>query len=186
MKKRDYSKRNMDYLILRNKSKKQRYAVGVALKGRPRLDMLGNKFAVGLIPLNAFRKGERRGISTEFKKGCIPANKINPSIALRGENHPFWIKDRSKVKVGDRSMNDPLQKGWRKAVKDRDFWKCKIADENCSGKLEAHHILPWSKFPELRYQINNGITLCHHHHPRKMEDVEKLSPYFKSLVASLD
>lgn len=103
-----------------------------------------------------------------------------------GENNPKWIKDRSKVKVGDRSLNDPLQKGWRKAVKDRDGWKCQIANMNCCGKLEAHHILPWSKFPELRYQINNGITLCHAHHPRKMDDVVKLSPYFQSLVASID
>jgi hypothetical protein len=84
------------------------------------------------------------------------------------------------------SINDPLQKGWRKAVKNRDHWQCRIADENCNGKLEACHILPWSKFPELRYQINNGITLCHFHHPRKREDVEKLSPYFQKLVAPLD
>lgn len=103
-----------------------------------------------------------------------------------GSNNCRWIEDRSKIKIGDRSLNDPLQKGWRKAVKNRDGWKCRIADENCSGKLEAHHILPWSQFPELRYQVNNGITLCHAHHPRKKEDVAKLSPYFQQLVASSD
>jgi hypothetical protein len=42
------------------------------------------------------------------------------------------------------------------------------------------------EFPELRYEVNNGITLCQHHHPRKKEDVAKLSPYFQNLVASLD
>lgn len=101
-----------------------------------------------------------------------------------GERNGKWIADRTKIKVGDRCLNDPLQKGWRKAVKDSDGWKCRIADENCNGRLEAHHILPWSKFPELRYSINNGITLCHAHHPRKRDDVAKLSPYFQSLVAS--
>lgn len=110
----------------------------------------------------------------------------NMSLANRGENHWKWKKDRNLVKVGDRSLNDPLQKGWRRAVKDRDGWKCRIADNNCAGRLEAHHILPWKEFPELRNGINNGITLCHHHHPRKKEDVEKLSPYFQELVASLN
>ena len=50
------------------------------------------------------------------------------------------------------------------------------------GKLEAHHILSWSKFPELRYEVNNGITLCHFHHPRKRNDEMTLSPFFQSLV----
>lgn len=124
-------------------------------------------------------KGNKRNreLTPEIREKMI-------ALLPRGENHWKWIKDRKKVKTGERSLNDPLQKGWRKAVKTRDGWTCKIADENCSGKLEAHHILPWSKFPELRYQINNGITLCHAHHPRKKEDVAKLSPYFQSIVAS--
>lgn len=103
-----------------------------------------------------------------------------------GEEHYRWITDRTKVKVGDRSLNDPLQKQWRKEVKNRDGWKCKIVDIKCCGKLVSHHILPWLEFPELRYKVNNGITLCQLHHPRKKEDVAKLSPYFQELVASLN
>ena len=103
-----------------------------------------------------------------------------------GENHWNWKKDRTQIKVGDRFLNDPLQKGWRKAVKNRDGWKCRIANNNCFGKLEAHHILPWSEFPELRYQINNGVTLCHFHHPFKKDEEVKLSPFFQSLVAEVN
>jgi predicted restriction endonuclease len=32
------------------------------------------------------------------------------------------------------------------------------------NKLESHHILYKSKFPELSLNINNGILLCHNHH----------------------
>ena len=103
-----------------------------------------------------------------------------------GSKHWKWIQDRTKVRVGERILNDPLQKGWCKAVKNRDSWKCRIANSECKGRLEAHHILTWKEHPELRYEVNNGITLCHHHHPRKKEDVVKLSPYFKQLVATLD
>jgi hypothetical protein len=102
------------------------------------------------------------------------------------ENHPQWIKDRNKIKIGERNLNDPLQKEWRRAVKNRDGWKCKINNKDCKGRLEAHHILDWKNYPELRYEVNNGITLCQHHHPRKKEEVAKLSPYFQNLVASLD
>ena len=28
------------------------------------------------------------------------------------------------------------------------------------GKLNAHHLKSWALFPELRFEISNGITLC--------------------------
>lgn len=61
--------------------------------------------------------------------------------------------------------------------------KSRIYNIDCSGQIEAHHILGWKSYPELRYETNNGITLCHAHHPRKREDEAKLSPYFQKLVA---
>lgn len=61
--------------------------------------------------------------------------------------------------------------------------KRRINDNDCKGKLEAHHILPWSQFPQLRYNINNGISLCHFHHPRKKIDEIKFVPIFKELVS---
>jgi hypothetical protein len=100
----------------------------------------------------------------------------------RGEKHYKWIKDRSKVKKSEHKHLDGLYRYWSKEVKNRDNWKCKINNKYCNGKLEAHHILPWSKFPELRYEINNGISLCHFHHPRKINDEIKLVSFFKRLI----
>lgn len=108
----------------------------------------------------------------------------NPHRFSRGEKPWNWKEDRTQVKIGDRHLHDPRYKEWHKAIKNRDGWKCKISNGDCSGRLEAHHILPWSSHPELRYEVNNGIALCHFHHPRKREDEMKLSPFFQSLVAS--
>lgn len=108
------------------------------------------------------------------------------SEANQAEKSHRWIVDRSKVKVGDRSLHDPLYKQWHRSVKNRDDWRCRISNEECDGRVEVHHILTWKDHPNLRYEINNGITLCHFHHPKSRVDEKKLSPYFQSIVASLD
>lgn len=121
----------------------------------------------------------------EYQNGKIsPLKKMwqeNPDF-LRGENNPCWIKDRTKIKIGDRQFNDPLQKQWSMGVKKRDRWKCIINNKDCKGKVVAHHILSWKDYPELRYNLNNGITLCLAHHPRKRAEEKRLIPFFQGLV----
>lgn len=100
---------------------------------------------------------------------------------MLGSNNHNWIIDRSKLKKKEQ-RNDSAYQDWRKQVWLRDNFKCKIANPDCKGRIEAHHILSWKEYPELRYEVNNGITLCHLHHPRKRKEVSELSPYFNSLV----
>ena len=49
---------------------------------------------------------------------------------------------------------------WRKSVFGRDDFTCQKCGDNKGGYLNAHHILPWSKFPEARFDVDNGVTLC--------------------------
>ena len=130
---------------------------------------LTHRLQKGIIPWN---KGKKTGQIT-WNKGLKGYNS--------GEKHPQWIEDRTKVKL-DTERGGPLHKQWSRKVKERDGYKCKMSNDNCEGKIVAHHILLWSKFPELRYEVNNGITLCHFHHPRKRNDEMKLSPFFQELV----
>jgi len=74
-----------------------------------------------------------------------------------GEKHPNW-------KGGISSLNQRLRasreyKEWRLMVFGRDNFTC----QDCKKRgiyLEAHHIKSFSLFPEFRFDISNGITLC--------------------------
>jgi len=101
----------------------------------------------------------------------------------KGEKNYRWIKDRTKLKTDRRKSYDTQYKQWAIAVKNRDNWKCKILNKDCKGRLESHHILNWVDHLELRYGINNGITLCHFHHPKVRKEEKRLSPYFMELVS---
>ena len=110
----------------------------------------------------------------------------NISERMKREGNPRWIADRTqlaKYKNGNEYRNSPAHREWSKQVKNRDGWRCRIANGDCSGPVVAHHILGWRDHPEVRYQTNNGITLCHFHHPRKRDEEERLSPYFQKMVA---
>lgn len=129
---------------------------------------------------------EGKKFSSKHRAKVVAGLLKNPYRFPKGVKPWNWKEDRSLIKLGDRNFHDPLYKQWHMAIKNRDGWKCRISNGDCSGKLEAHHILPWSKFLALRYEVNNGIALCHFHHPRKREDEMKLSPFFQSLVAPKD
>jgi len=110
------------------------------------------------------------------------AKHCNKHKSKVGAEHHNWISDRCKLKKeGDRRSS--AYKAWRKSVQLRDKFKCRIADNNCGGKIEVHHILSYRDFPELHYEINNGITLCHAHHPRQRAEEKRLIPTFQELVS---
>lgn len=103
--------------------------------------------------------------------------------ARSGQKAYQWKQDRVEIEVNKRRHWSTDYRKWRTAVFTRDGYKCKISDADCCAYIEAHHILSWKEYPNLRFNINNGITLCRVHHPRKRTEEKRLSPYFQSLVS---
>ena len=60
---------------------------------------------------------------------------------------------------------------WRKSVINRDR-VCVICKSK--NKLNAHHIKEFSKFPLLRFEVDNGITLCEPCHKKVHKGEVKL------------
>jgi len=128
-------------------------------------------FIKGHIPWN---KGLHLNLNPNggFKKGSIPWNKgtkgIMPKIkpesfkiyrkkSWTGENNPNWKGGSSeKEKI---IKNSSIWRKWRKLVFERDNFTCQICGEK-GGRLHPDHIKPFSEYPKLRFDINNGRTLC--------------------------
>ena len=116
---------------------------------------------------NKAAKGNKPNRTT-FKKGMIPHNKGKKSPwtskrnkidnrLRRGEGHYNWKGGISKER--HLAMGRQEYKQWRSDVFKRDNWTC----QTCQARgiyLEAHHIKPWGTYPELRYELSNGVTLC--------------------------
>jgi len=83
------------------------------------------------------------------------------SLARRGEKSPGWrggkMKDYPKLVRLRKSRRYNL---WRKSVFERDKYACVWCGKKKSGGLEADHIKRFADYPELRFDINNGRTLC--------------------------
>lgn len=74
-------------------------------------------------------------------------------------------KSQERPKV----QNTIQYKNWRMQVFERDGFSCIICGQ-VGGELNAHHIKPWKDNIDLRFDINNGITLCEDCHKKIHSD----------------
>ena len=92
-------------------------------------------------------KGRHISPNTEFKKG----------VDRKGEKSSRWKGGITPLNFKIRNSEE--YKLWRKAVFERDNFTCIWCDKK-GGTLHADHIKPFALFPELRFAIDNGRTLC--------------------------
>ena len=149
--------------------------------GRTRFKKGQTPWNKGKSPSDATRK--KIGDSQLGKKRARSINGIKSfKEKMSGKNNPRWVSDRSKVDMNKRSNWSPECIKWRESIFKRDGYKCKINNSDCCVTVQAHHILNWKDYPGLRFNINNGITLCLVHHPRKRTEVTRLISYFLNLI----
>jgi 5-methylcytosine-specific restriction endonuclease McrA len=97
---------------------------------------------------------------TKLAQSMANTKEANAKKSHHGENHPMWKKDRSQVK---RPRNQAEFAWWRKSVFERDHYTCTQCGE-IGGNLTAHHKAPVVRFPIYKFELWNGITLCHSCH----------------------
>ncbi len=89
----------------------------------------------------------------------------------KGKNHPMYGVHRfgkSAPNYKGENCKTPKIKRircslkyriWRDKIFKRDNWTCLLCGQH-GGNLEAHHKKSFTHFPELRFILKNGITLC--------------------------
>jgi len=60
--------------------------------------------------------------------------------------------------VQDKNRTSYQYKHWRKSVFKRDDYTCQHCGS--TSDLQAHHIKEWRDYPDLRYEVSNGVTVC--------------------------
>lgn len=122
----------------------------------------------------------------DFRTGrrCPKCKVVNKT----GLGHPRYnhdLTEQERLEHKDRSYNFQSRQ-WRKAVYERDQHTCQFC-LNVGGKLNAHHIHNYADHKDLRYNVDNGITLCvtchkefHRLFGRKHNDRNQLNRWFTS------
>jgi hypothetical protein len=86
----------------------------------------------------------------------------------RGALHPNWREGKTPLFYAIRQSVE--YKEWRMAVYKRDYWTCRL----CKIKQKhpvAHHIKSFREYPELRFDVNNGMTLCRSCHKKVHKEI---------------
>jgi len=81
-----------------------------------------------------------------------------------------------------RNYDDPVYKEWRKRVLSRDKHTCQMPDCKRKRSLQVHHIRKWSSASSLRFEIDNGITLCYGCHKEVTNNETFYEPLFNDIV----
>lgn len=107
----------------------------------------------------AWNKGEKGRKKWHNTSGFRPGwNKGVPNPNFSGDKNPNWAggvtPENAKIRKSIK------YKEWRASVFKRDGYKCVLCGEGGWGNIQADHIKPFATYPLLRFDLNNGRTLC--------------------------
>lgn len=118
-----------------------------------------NKGTKGVMKANAgtWKPGQMPVGSKVFQAGRTSERKGKKFPQIAGERH--WNWQNGKTSEQKRIRNSMEYQQWREAVFVRDSYTCQKCGKR-GVSLHADHIKPFALFPDLRFDVSNGRTLC--------------------------
>ena len=150
-------------------SEEHKRNIGLGHKGHPMYKNPDRGKKISLAVKGKKRTLEQRKRISESHKGLIPWNKGKKGLQIAWNKGKPWslksrlkmskAKNQGKTKQIYRLMKSEGWAKWRKLVFERDNYTCQECGK-VGNKLHPHHIKPKGLYPELIFDINNGVTLC--------------------------
>jgi 5-methylcytosine-specific restriction endonuclease McrA len=109
------------------------------------------------------RPSKRRGVKHTIQTRAKISSTVRERTPRGNQCHSY--KD-GKLAERRGLRFSPEYKQWRYDVFLRDRFTCQQCGDNRGGNLVAHHLKPFADFPELRFEVSNGLTLCEACHKR--------------------
>lgn len=81
----------------------------------------------------------------------------NGAVVVWLGNRAPWLKNPQDVR------RSSAYRRWHDTILKRDEYTCQICGQ-VGGRLNVHHIKPFAKYPKLRLELSNGVTLCERCH----------------------
>ena len=97
--------------------------------------------------------GKHHTLETRKKISLVTKGKNKGKY--RGDKHWNWKGGKRREK----HASNWKYAEWRGKVFEYDNFTCWTCEEK-GGYLIGHHLKSWSEYPELRYEVSNGLTLC--------------------------
>lgn len=106
---------------------------------------------------------EKRKMKSEIAKRtftgykCSLESRLRKSENNKGEKSHFWL---GGITEENKKIRHSLEyRLWRETVFKRDDFTCQVCFRR-GGRLHADHIKSFANYPELRFVLDNGRTLC--------------------------
>jgi hypothetical protein len=150
-----------------NKGKHPEYMQGannVFYKGVEKVTLVcptcNTEFEVYPHALKSYKQKGRKNPKT-VRKYCSKACSVQAqkeSDSFKGENNPNWRGGTTSETAKIRHSEE--YQAWRTSVFERDNYTCVKCGKRGGPLVADHYPLPFYKYPESRFDIDNGRTLC--------------------------
>lgn len=142
---------------------------GILYKNHP--EIWNKNLSIG----HGWNKGLSKDNGDQLTYGKPRLDTTKQLISNSLKNKPKSIEHRVKISIARLDLYDVIGRKiprsakynsryqrWRRMVLSRDNYTCC----KCGSKerLETHHIKSFRHYPELRYELSNGLTLCNSCH----------------------